>query len=157
MCVVRLLTKIHACLPAPKSYKLSTHAAKNYKNLPKRQQLSSILLPGQRSSQPNCWRCKGSKVELVTLGRAFWNRLKITVESSAKRKQIRFTLYIRFKDFFIDLPSSRIASCVGTAGTVMWHLHLMRPCCVALGKVLIWVVSPDWFKELCLLGFLIPK
>ena len=23
----------------------------------------------------------------------------------------------------------------------------MRPCCVALGRELIWVVSPDWFEE----------
>ena len=23
----------------------------------------------------------------------------------------------------------------------------MRPCCVAIGQVLIWVVSPDWFEE----------
>ena len=48
--------------------------------------------------------------------------------------------------------SSGIASYVGTAGTVTWHLHLKRPCCVALGWVLIWVVSPDWFEELCQLG-----
>ena len=40
---------------------------------------------------------------------------------------------------FLNPPSSGIASCVGTAGTVMWHLHLMRPCCVTLGWVLIWV------------------
>ena len=28
-----------------------------------------------------------------------------------------------------------------------WRLHLMRPCCVALGLVLIWVVSPDWLRS----------
>ena len=47
--------------------------------------------------------------------------------------------------FFNYPPSSGIASCVGTAGTVTWCLHLTPPCCVALGQVLIWVVSPDWF------------
>ena len=45
-------------------------------------------------------------------------------------------------------PSSRIASCVGTAGMVTWCLHLKPPCCVALGQVLIWVLCPDWFEEL---------
>ena len=45
-------------------------------------------------------------------------------------------------------PSSGTASCVWITGTVMWCLHLTRPCCVALGRVLIWVVSPDWFEEL---------
>ena len=49
--------------------------------------------------------------------------------------------------FFNYPPSSGIPSCFGTTGTVMWHLHLTRPCCVALGQVLIWVVSPDWFEE----------
>ena len=53
-----------------------------------------------------------------------------------------------FKGCFY-LSSSRIASCVGTAGTVMWCLLLMRPCCVALGRVLIWIMCPDWFEELC--------
>ena len=33
----------------------------------------------------------------------------------------------------------------------------MQPCYVALGLVLIWVMCPDWFEELCQLGFLIPK
>ena len=33
----------------------------------------------------------------------------------------------------------------------------MRPSCVALGRVLIWVMSPDWVEELCQLGFFIPK
>ena len=41
--------------------------------------------------------------------------------------------------------SSGIASCVGTAGTMTWRLHLTWPWCVALGRVLIWVLSPDWF------------
>ena len=40
---------------------------------------------------------------------------------------------------FFYPPSSGIASYVGTAG---------MPCCVALGQVLIWVMSPDWFEEL---------
>ena len=44
-------------------------------------------------------------------------------------------------------PSSGIASCVGTAQIVTWRLHLTRPCCVALGQVLIWLVSLDWFEE----------
>ena len=48
---------------------------------------------------------------------------------------------------FFYPPSSGIASCVGTAGMVTWCLHLTRPCCVALGRVLIWVVSPDWVEE----------
>ena len=51
--------------------------------------------------------------------------------------------------FYNYLPSPRIASCVRTAGTVTWPLHLMWPCYVALGQVLIWVVCPDWFEELC--------
>ena len=37
---------------------------------------------------------------------------------------------------FFYPPSSEIAPCVGTAGTVMWCLHLKRPCCVAIGWVL---------------------
>ena len=45
-------------------------------------------------------------------------------------------------------PPSGIASCVGTAGTVMRHLHLTRPCYLAIGRVLIWVMCPDWFEEL---------
>ena len=51
--------------------------------------------------------------------------------------------------FFYYPPSTGISFCVGTAGTVMWHLHLTWPCCVALGWVLIWVLSLDWFEELC--------
>ena len=39
---------------------------------------------------------------------------------------------------FFYPPSSGIASSVGTMGMVMCHLHLMRPCCVALGRILIW-------------------
>ena len=39
--------------------------------------------------------------------------------------------------FFNYPPSSGKASCVGTLGTVMCHLHLTRPCCVALG-VFLW-------------------
>ena len=31
-------------------------------------------------------------------------------------------------------PSSGIFSCVGTVGMVTCHLHLTRPCCVALGQ-----------------------
>ena len=58
---------------------------------------------------------------------------------------------------FLYPPSCGIASCVGTAGMVMWRLHLMRPWCVALGQVLIWVLCPDWVEELCQLGFFIPK
>ena len=46
--------------------------------------------------------------------------------------------------FFYYPPSSRIASCVGTAGMVTWCLHLPRPCGAALGQVLIWVVFRDW-------------
>ena len=45
------------------------------------------------------------------------------------------------------LPSSWIVSCVGSATMVMWCLHLTRPCCVALGQVLIWVVSPNWLRS----------
>ena len=48
---------------------------------------------------------------------------------------------------FFYPPSSGIASCVGTAGTMTWRLHLTRPCCVAIEWVLIWVVSPDWVEE----------
>ena len=50
--------------------------------------------------------------------------------------------------FFYYPPSSGIASCVGTAGTVTWHLHLTRPCCVALGLALIWILSPDWVEDI---------
>ena len=64
--------------------------------------------------------------------------------------------YVNWQGFFYP-PSSGIASCVETAGAVTWCLHLTRPCCVALGWGLIWVVCPDWFEELCDLGFLIPK
>ena len=39
--------------------------------------------------------------------------------------------------FFNYPPSSGIASCVRTVGTVMWCLHLTRPCYSALGRVLI--------------------
>ena len=28
-----------------------------------------------------------------------------------------------------------------------WHLHLTRPCCVALSRVLIWVMSLDWLRS----------
>ena len=35
--------------------------------------------------------------------------------------------------FFYYPSSSGIASCAGTNRTVMWCLHLTRPCCVALG------------------------
>ena len=53
----------------------------------------------------------------------------------------------REEGFFNYPPSSGIASCVRTAGTVMWCLHLTRPCCVALRRVLIWVVSPDLVRS----------
>ena len=53
-----------------------------------------------------------------------------------------------FYIFFCNYPpSSRIASCVGTAGTMTWRLHLTRTWCLALGQVLIWVVCPDWFEK----------
>ena len=52
-----------------------------------------------------------------------------------------------FNIYFFYPPSSRIASCVRTAGTVMWRLHMTRPCYVALRQDLIWVVYPDWFGE----------
>ena len=52
--------------------------------------------------------------------------------------------------FFYDPPSSGNASYVGSAGTVTWPPHLTRPCLVALGRVLIWVMSPDRFEELIL-------
>ena len=58
------------------------------------------------------------------------------------------TCICRCLNFFYYPPSSWIASCVWTTGTVMLHLHLMWPCYVALGWVLIWVVCPDWFVEL---------
>ena len=57
--------------------------------------------------------------------------------------------------FFYYLPFSGIASCVGTAGTVTWCLHLTRPCCVALGQVMR-VVSPDWLRRFVNWVFLIP-
>ena len=44
--------------------------------------------------------------------------------------------------FFNYPPSSGTASCVRIAGTVM------RPCYVAVGLVLIWVVCLDLFEEL---------
>ena len=49
--------------------------------------------------------------------------------------------------WFFYLPSSGIASCVGTVGTVTSHLHLTRPCCVALRWVLIWGLNPDWLRS----------
>ena len=50
---------------------------------------------------------------------------------------------------YIFYPTfSGVASCVGTSGTVMWCLHLTGPCCVALGRVLVWVVSPYWFRRI---------
>ena len=64
------------------------------------------------------------------------------------------TSYV-FIYFNFFLPSSGIASCVGTAGTMMWCLHLTRPCCVVLGQVLIWVVSPDWLRSFVNWVFLI--
>ena len=45
-------------------------------------------------------------------------------------------------------PSSVIALCVRTAGTVTWRLHLMRPCYVALGRVQMWVVCQDWSNKM---------
>ena len=44
-------------------------------------------------------------------------------------------------------PSSGIASCVGTVGTVMCYLHMTQPGCVALGRVLIWGLNPDWLRS----------
>ena len=55
----------------------------------------------------------------------------------------RFLSWHVFWPFFNYPPSSGIASCVGTMGMVMCHLHLMGPCCVALGRVLIWGLNPD--------------
>ena len=49
---------------------------------------------------------------------------------------------ILFLFIFHNPPSSGIA-----AGMVTWGRHLTQPYCVALGQVLIWVVSPDWFEE----------
>ena len=48
---------------------------------------------------------------------------------------------------FFYAPSSGIASSVMIAGTVTWCLHLKRPCYIALGQILIWVVCLDWFEE----------
>ena len=45
------------------------------------------------------------------------------------------------KPFFIIIRLPPELLPVESAGTGMWHLHLTRPCFVALGRVLIWVVS----------------
>ena len=70
---------------------------------------------------------------------AFWSWSVVPIAQI-----IHFHKIIENPSFFCYPPSSGIASCVGTAGTVMWRLHLTRSCCVALGRVLIWVVSLDW-------------
>ena len=38
-----------------------------------------------------------------------------------------------------------------------WNGDMTPTLDAALGQVLIYVMSPDWFEELCPLGFLIPK
>ena len=99
----------------------------------------------------NKW--KTSSKEILKNLMSFWNSL-LFLKSVEKIKKHRlspvlfstqefFQIFSSFK-FFNYPPSSAIASCVGTAAMVMWRLHLTKPCCVALGWVLIWVMSPDW-------------
>ena len=54
---------------------------------------------------------------------------------------------IHYIEYVFYPTSSGIASCVGTMGMVMCHLHLMRPCSVALGQVLIWGLNPAWLRS----------
>ena len=74
------------------------------------------------------------------------------------RKHLCFLLFIFFRQdwssylrlildlkTFFYLPFPRIASCVRTVGTVMWCLHLMRTCYVALGWVLIQMAPRSTF------------
>ena len=49
-------------------------------------------------------------------------------------------LAVNTADAFFYPPSSGIFSCVGNARTVLWRLHLRWPCCIALLRVLIWVL-----------------
>ena len=56
------------------------------------------------------------------------------------RGQVSYlSIWIDSKSIFLYLPSFGIAPCVGTAGSGTWLLHLMQPCLLALGRVLIWV------------------
>ena len=65
--------------------------------------------------------------------------------------------YYYYYFIFFYPPSYGIASCVGTAGMVTWGLYLTRPCCVALGWVLILVVSPDWLRSFVNWVFSFPR
>ena len=74
----------------------------------------------------------------------YWNS-----QHGAVSWRLLFGDFIRLVFLFVLIigpPPS--PSCVGTTGTMTWSLHLTRPCCVALGRFLIWVMSPDWVEEL---------
>ena len=102
------------------------------------------------------WTKRGSPLGLPTFEKRIKKRMRNTninvTFHTANLKQICKMFYqtlkfIVFSFFFNYPPFSKIAFCIGTAGTVTWCLHLTRPCCIALGRVLIRVVSPDWFEE----------
>ena len=69
------------------------------------------------------------------------------VKSSSEISVLNFPAVKVYVFNYYFRPSSGIASYVRTNGTVTCYLHLTRPCCVALGQVLIWVVSPDCVEE----------
>ena len=78
----------------------------------------------------------------LLIGTNFW-------ETRTRPEKASFKIAVSYTSFFFNyLPSSGIASYVGNAETVMWCLHFMLSCCVALGLFLIWVVCTDWFEEL---------
>ena len=103
---------------------------------------------------------RSSKIFSDCFLRSWWN---ISCQSSFKL-QSGFQNYYHFtgkpsreawwgergghkSSFFYYPPFSKIASFVGTVGMVMCHLHLTRPCCVALGQVLIWGLNSDWLRS----------
>ena len=98
-----------------------------------------------------CLNAKGLSKTFLT--NSFWGLKRADYQIPNQKEDFIYFKYIFY--YYYYPPSFGIASYVGTAETVTWHLHLTRPYCVALGRVLIWVMSLFWFEELCQLGFLI--
>ena len=81
-------------------------------------------------------------------GRPGYDRYSVQCSLTGNHLNDEHVLYLDYRSVrFFYPPSFGIASCVGTTGTVTWRLHLTWPYRVALGWVLIWVVSPDCFQE----------
>ena len=82
---------------------------------------------------------------------AFWVSIEILLISSKRRFPWLYLSYLpvlwSHRHLFLFALLQNCFLCWNHGNGDMCHLHLMRPCCVALGQVLIWGLNPDWLRS----------